>query len=44
MWFKVLQEGYNKTIQELKENLETAKDKIKVYWKKLSQAIKRKIS
>ena len=31
MWFKVLQKGYNKTIQELEENLENAKDKIKIY-------------
>ena len=42
MWFKILQEGYDETIQELEENLENAKDKIKVYQKKLGQVIKRK--
>jgi len=31
MWFKILWEGYNKTIWELKENLENAKDKVKAY-------------
>ena len=31
MWFKVLWEKYNKTIQELEEKLENTKDKIKVY-------------
>ena len=31
MWFKVLWEGYNKIIQELKENLENIKDKVKIY-------------
>ena len=31
IWYKVLQEGYKETIQELEENLENAKDKIKVY-------------
>ena len=36
MWFKVLWESYNKTTQELKENLKNAKDKIKAYQKKLN--------
>ena len=31
MWYKVLQEGYEETTQELEENLENAKDKIKAY-------------
>ena len=31
MWYKVLQEGYKETIWEPKENLENAKDKVKVY-------------
>jgi len=31
MWYKVLWEGYEETIWELEENLENAKDKIKVY-------------
>ena len=31
MQFKVLQEDYNKTIQELEENLENAKNKVKAY-------------
>ena len=31
MWYKVLQEGYKEIIQELEENLENAKDKIKAY-------------
>ena len=31
MWYKVLQEGYKETIQELEENLKNAKDKIKAY-------------
>ena len=44
MWFKVLWEGYKKTIQELEENLENAKDKTKAYWKKLDQVVRRKIS
>ena len=42
IWFKVLQEDYNKTIQELEENFKNAKDKIKMYQRKLSQAVKRK--
>ena len=44
MWFKILQEGYNKTIWELEENLENVKDKVKAYQKRLSKVIKRKIS
>ena len=35
MWYEVLQEGYKEIIQELEENLENAKDKIKAYQKKL---------
>ena len=31
MWYKILQEGYKETIWEPEENLENAKDKIKVY-------------
>ena len=31
MWFKILQKGYKEIIQELEENLENAKDKIKAY-------------
>jgi len=31
MWYKVLWEGYKETIWELEENLENAKDKVKVY-------------
>jgi len=31
MWYKVLWEGYKETIWELEENLENAKNKIKVY-------------
>jgi len=31
MWYEVLWEGYEETIWELEENLENAKDKIKVY-------------
>ena len=42
MWYKVLQKGYKETIQELEENLENAKDKIKAYQKKLGQVIKKK--
>ena len=42
MQYKILQEGYKKTTQELKENLENIKDKIKVYQRKLSQAIKKR--
>ena len=42
MWYKVLQEGYKETIQELKENLENVKDKIKAYQRKLGQAVKKK--
>ena len=42
MQYKVLQEGYEKTIWELEKNLENTKDKIKVYQKKLGQVIKRK--
>ena len=42
MWYKVLWEGYKETIQELEENLENAKDKIKAYQKKLGQVIKKK--
>ena len=40
--YKVLQEGYEETIQELEENLENAKNKIKAYQKKLGQVIRRK--
>ena len=40
MWFKILQEDYNKAIQELEENLENIKDKIKAYQKKVGQVIK----
>ena len=35
MWYKVLWEGYEETIQELEENLENTKDKIKAYQKKV---------
>ena len=42
MWYKVLQQGYKETIQELEENLENAKDKIKAYQKKLGQVVKKK--
>ena len=42
MWYKVLQEGYKETIWELEENLENAKEKIRVYQKKLNQVIKKK--
>ena len=42
IWYKVLQQDYKETTQELKENLENAKDKIKVYQRKLSQVVKRK--
>ena len=31
MWYKILWEGYKETTQELKENLENAKDKVKTY-------------
>jgi len=31
MWYKVLWEGYKETTWELEENLENAKDKIKIY-------------
>ena len=42
MWYKILWEGYEETIQKLEENLENAKDKIKVYWKKVDQVIRKK--
>ena len=42
MWYKVLQEGYKETIQELEENLKNAKDKIKAYQRKLGQVVRKK--
>ena len=42
MWYKVLWEGYKETMQELEENLENIKNKIKAYQKKLNQVVKRK--
>jgi len=42
MWYKVLWESYEETIWEPEENLKNAKDKIKAYWKKAGQVIKRK--
>ena len=42
MQYKVLQKGYEETIQELEENLENAKNKIKAYQRKLGQVIKKK--
>ena len=40
--YKILQEGYKETTQEPEENLKNAKYKIKVYQKKLGQAIRKK--
>ena len=42
MWYKILQEGYKETMWELEENLKNAKNKVKVYQKKVNQVIKRK--
>ena len=42
IWVKILQEGYNKIIQELEENLKNAKNKIKAYKRTLSQVVKKK--
>ena len=42
MWYKILQEGYKETIQELEENLENTKNEIKAYQRKLGQVIRRK--
>ena len=39
--YKVLWEGYNKTIQKLKENLENVNEKIQAYYKKLNQVVKK---
>ncbi len=41
MWYKVKWTGYDETTQELKENLKNAEKKIKKYYKKAGQAIKR---
>ena len=39
-WYKVKQTGYDKTIQELKENLKNIIKKVKKYYKKASQVKK----
>ena len=42
LFYKVQQEGYKETIQELEENLKYFIEKIQAYYQKLHQAILRK--
>ena len=42
LFYKVQQEGYKETIQELEENLKYFIEKVEVYYQKLYQAILRK--
>ena len=44
LWYKVKWVGYTKTIQEPKDNFKNMIKKVKKYYKKVGQAVKRKIN